>query len=90
MRFRSQFPFRSRNAKIALIRQLCSISRLSRHENADRPTPKPFQRGQFVAVRPHFESMVTMQVGDRFLKVLEHPNSLLVLNKFGSDILIKL
>ena len=59
MRFRSRFRFRSRNDKIALIRQLRSISRLSRRENADRATPKPFQCGRFGAVRPHFESMVT-------------------------------
>ena len=57
MRFRRRFRFSYRYCKIALIPQSRSISRLSQHENAVRATPKPFQRGRFVTVGPHFESM---------------------------------
>ena len=61
--------------KIALIRQSRSISRLSRHENADRPTPKPFQRSRFIAVRPHFESMTIPKVKKfKYLGSIIQPN----------------
>ena len=45
-----------RYEKVALIRQSRSISQRLRHENAVRQTPKPFECGRFVMIRPHVES----------------------------------